>query len=341
MDEGGTKGPRPPVLVTRRFPGPAVSRIQASCDVTVWEGPGPMPRPRLLEDLEGKAGALVSGSERVDDEFLTAAGDGLVVVASFGVGYDHVDVEACTARGILVTNTPDVLTEATADLTWALLMAAARRVGEGERFLRRRAPWVWEPDFMLGQEVSGKTLGIVGFGRIGQAVARRARAFSMPVLYHSRTRADASVEGALGVEYRDLDDLMGEADFVTLHTPLKPSTRHLIDKRRLSLMKPSAILVNASRGPVVDEAALVEALRTGRIWAAGLDVYEREPEVHPGLLELENVVLIPHLGSATVETRTAMASLAAENLLAALEGRRPPCLVNPEVWDARPGLSAP
>jgi glyoxylate reductase len=323
---------RRPVLVTRRFPGPAVDRIAAACGLTLWEGPGPIPRDRLLRDLAGKAGALVTGTERVNDEFLDAAGPGLVVVSSFGVGYDHVDVEACTRRGCLVTNTPDVLTDATADLAWAVLMAAARRVGEGERFLRRRAPWVWEPDFMLGTEVSGKVLGIVGFGRIGQAVARRARGFSMQVLYHSRSRVDPVIESELRAEHRDLDALLAEADIVTVHTPLTPATRHLIDARRLALMKPTAILVNASRGPVVDEAALVQALREGRLRAAGLDVYEREPEVHPGLLELENVVVIPHLGSATVETRTAMASLAADNLLAALDGRLPPAPVNPGVW---------
>jgi glyoxylate reductase len=327
--EGAMNGRRP-VLVTRRFPGPAIDRIGASCEVTLWEGPGPMPRARLLAELHGKAGALVSGSERVDDEFLDAAGDGLVVVASYGVGYDHIDVEACTRRGVMVTNTPDVLTDATADLAMTLILAAARRVGEGERFLRRRGPWVWEPDFMLGTQVTGKVLGIVGFGRIGQAVARRAAAFSMPVLYHSRSRVDPAIETALGAEHRRLEDLLGKADFVSLHTPLTPATRHLIDARRLALMKPTAILVNASRGPVVDEAELVDALRDGRIRAAGLDVFEREPVVHPGLLELDNVVIIPHLGSATVETRTAMASLAADNLLAALQGETPPSLVSPD-----------
>jgi glyoxylate reductase len=322
------------VFVSRRLPAPAMDLIAERCELAVHEGPGPIPRERLLLRLPGVAGVLSAMTERVDDEFL-AAGESLVVVANFGVGYDNIDVPACTRRGVLVTNTPDVLTESTADIAWVLMMAAARRVGEGERFLRSRSRWVWEPDFMLGRDFSGKTLGIVGFGRIGQAVAKRAGPFRMRILYNSSSRASADVEAELEAEYRELDDLFAEADFVTLHTPLTPQTRHLVDARRLKLMKSTAVLVNASRGPVVDEAALVEALHAGRIFAAGLDVFEREPEVHPGLLELENVVIIPHLGSATVQTRTAMAMLAAENLIAAVSGERPPNLVNPEAWDRR------
>jgi len=320
------------ILVTRRLAPPVLERLAQRCEAIVHEGPGPMPRDRLLRELEGKAGVVTVMTERVDEEFLGAAGYGLVVVANFGVGYDNIDVPACSSRGVLVTNTPDVLTEATADIAWVLMMAAARRVGEGERFLRSRSEWVWEPDFMLGQDVYGKVLGIIGFGRIGRAVAKRGRCFGMRLLYYSSTRVPPEVEAELGAEYRELDDLLAEADFVTLHTPLTPKTRHLIDADRLAKMKRTAVLVNASRGPVVDEAALVEALRAGRIFAAGLDVFEREPEVYPGLLELANVVIIPHLGSATVETRTAMGLLAAENLIAALEGRRPPNLVNPEAW---------
>lgn len=332
---------RLPVLATRRFPGPALETLAGAFDLTVHEGPGPMPRARLLDELPGKAGAMVSGTERVDDEFLDAAAATLVVVANYGVGYDNIDVDACTRHSVLVTNTPDVLTEATADLTWAILLAAARRVGEGERFLRSGATWVWEPTFMLGRDVHGKTLGVVGFGRIGRAVARRGRGFGMPVLYHGRTRAPEVVEAELSAAYRGLDDLLGEADFVTLHVPLTPETRHLIDAGRLARMKPSAVLVNASRGPVVDEQALVEALGERRIAAAALDVYEREPEVHPGLRELDNVVIVPHLGSATVEARSAMASLAAENLRAALQGRLPPNPVNPEAWNRRREAAPP
>lgn len=330
-----------PVLVCRRLPAPAMERLRQACDVTVHRGTGPVPRDRLLQDLRGKAGAITVTTERVDDEFLAAAGQGLVIVANFGVGYDHIDVPACTRRGVMVSNTPDVLTEATADLTWALLLAAARRVGEGERFLRSRAPWVWEPDFMLGTDVYGKVLGIVGFGRIGRAVARRARGFGMTILYHARARATAEVERDLGAGYRELDDLLAEADFVTLHTDLSLETRHLIGADRLAKMKRTAVLVNTSRGPVVDEAALVDALRGGRILAAGLDVFEQEPEINPGLLQLENAVITPHVGSATVEARLAMALLAAENLIAALEGRRPPTIINPEVWERRQSQYGP
>jgi glyoxylate reductase len=237
----------------------------------------------------------------------------------------------------LCSNTPDVLTETTADTAWALLMAAARRIAEGDRFLRRRQPWVWGPLMMLGQDVNGRTLGIVGFGRIGQAMARRARGFGMKVIYHDTFRPPAEVERGLGAEFRELDDLLSEADLVTLHTNLSPETHHLINAERLANMKPTAVIVNTSRGPVIDEAALAQALREGQIFAAGLDVFEKEPEVHPDLLDLENVVIIPHLGSATVDTRIAMGLLAAENLIAALEGRRPPTPLNPEVWEQRPG----
>ncbi|MFL5796440.1 MAG: 2-hydroxyacid dehydrogenase [Actinomycetota bacterium] len=330
-----TRGTRLPVLACRRFPGTALDALARDFDLTVHPGPGPIPRARLLAELAGKAGVLVGMTERVDGEFLDAA-ESLVVVANFGVGYDNIDVDVCTERGVMVTNTPGVLTETTADLTWAVLMAAARRVGEGERFIRSAQPWVWEPDFMLGRDVHGKVVGVVGFGRIGRAVARRARGFDMRVLYHGRVRAPEEAERAVSAEYREhLDDLLGEADFVSLHVSLNPGTRHLIDADRLRAMKPTAILVNASRGPVVDEAALVDALRERRIAAAALDVFEHEPEVHPGLRELENVVVVPHLGSATVEARTAMASLAAENLRTALEGGRPPNLVDGEAWERR------
>jgi glyoxylate reductase len=265
---------------------------------------------------------------------LDAAGPQLRIVSSFGVGYDHIDVPGCTARSVLVGNTPDVLTEATAELTWALILSAARRVGEGDRLIRRGDPWPVGLTGMLGMGLEGKVLGVVGLGRIGHAVARRGRAFGMGIVYHNRQRVPAEVEEALGAEYRQLDELVAEADVVTLHTSLTAETRHLIDARRLALMKPTAVLVNASRGPVVDEAALVQALRNRRIFAAGLDVYEREPQVETGLLELENVVLAPHIGSATIETRTAMANLAAENLIEGVEGRRPPSLVNPEALEA-------
>ena len=325
----------PPVLVTRRLPQAALDRIQAQCAMTLYDGDGAMPRDRLLAEVAGKAGVITLLTDRVDDEFLDAAGPALRIVANYAVGFDNIDVAACTRRGVLASNTPDVLTETTADTAFVLMMAAARRVAEGDRFLRSAVPWVWGPLMMLGQDVHHKTLGIVGFGRIGQALARRARGFAMRVLYHDTYRPPADVTRELGAEYRDLADLLRESDFVSLHTNLTPQTRHLIDTERLALMKPTAVLVNTSRGPVIDEAALARALRDGQIFAAGIDVFEREPEVHPALLACPNAVLIPHLGSATVQTRLAMANLAADNLLAAVSGGHPPTPLNPEAGEQR------
>jgi glyoxylate reductase len=243
------------------------------------------------------------------------------------VGYDNVDVEASAERGIVVTNTPGVLDETTADVAFMLLLAAARRLGEGERLLRAgRWEW-WGPKQLMGRDVWGKRLGIVGFGRIGQAVARRARGFGMEVLYHNRSRKEEA-EQELGARYVEFDELLETVDFVSVHTPLTDETHHLIGPKELGRMKPTAVLVNTSRGPVVDEAALADALAAGRIFAAGLDVYEEEPKVHPKLLELENVVLAPHIGSASVETRDRMAALAAENLAAVLRGEDPKTPVN-------------
>jgi len=324
-----------PVLVTRVLPKPALDRIASKCDMTLYEGEGAMPREQLLADIKAKVGAVTLLTDKVDDEFLDVAGDQLAIVANFAVGFDNIDVAACTRRGVLCSNTPDVLTETTADTAWALLMAAARRVAEGDRFLRRREPWIWGPLMMLGQDVNGRVLGIVGFGRIGQAMARRARGFGMKVIYYDTYRPPPEVERGLRAEFRELDDLLAEADLLTLHTNLSEETHHLINAERLASMKPTAVIVNTSRGPVIDEAALAQALKEGQIFAAGLDVFEKEPEVHPDLLELENVVIIPHLGSATVDTRIAMGMLAAENLIAALEGRQPPTLLNPEVWEQK------
>lgn len=326
-----------PVLVTRRLPQPAMDRIAGRCDMTLYEGPGAMPRDELLGHIKGKRGAITLLTDRVDDEFLDAAGDQLAIVANYAVGFDNIDVPACTRRGVMASNTPDVLTDTTADLAWSLLMAAARRIAEGDRFLRKREGWIWGPMMMLGQDVHHKTLGIVGFGRIGHALARRARGFGMKILYHDVYRPSPELERELGAEFRELDDLLAEADFVSLHTNLTEETRHLIDAERLKRMKSTAVLVNTSRGPVIDEAALAQALRDGEIFAAGLDVFEREPDVHPELLELENVVVIPHLGSATVDTRLAMGLLAAENLITALEGGRPPSLLNPEAYERAGG----
>lgn len=329
---GGHGGPR--VLVTRRLPDPVMAFLQERSRVTAWDGDGPMPRERLLSDVAGQDAVLALLTDRVDDEVLDAAGPSLRVVANYAVGFDNVDVAACTARGIVVTNTPDVLTGATADLTWALILAAARRVTEGDRLVRAGEPWGWAPGFMLGREVSGSTLGIVGFGRIGQAVAARARGFDMRLRYHSRSRR-SDAEAVTGAEPRDLPALLAESDIVSVHVSLSPDTTHLFDAAAFASMKPTAVFVNTSRGGAVDEAALAEALRGGRIAAAGLDVFEREPQVDRRLLGLPNVVLTPHLGSATVETRTAMGMTAASNLVEALEGRLPPAAVNPQAIATR------
>jgi glyoxylate reductase len=313
------------VLVTREIPAAGLRPLE-EFDVTVLSE-APPERADLLEAASGAEGVLSTVTEKIDGTFMDAAGEGLKVVANMAVGYDNVDVEAAKARGVIVTNTPGVLDETTADVAFMLLLAAARRLGESERVLRAgRWEW-WGPKLFMGPDVWGKKLGIVGFGRIGQAVARRARGFDMEILYHNRSRK-GDAEEELGASYLELDELLEAADFVSLHTPLTDETRHLIDAPELERMKPEAVLVNTSRGPVVDEAALADALAEGRIFAAGLDVYEEEPKVHPKLLELENVVLAPHIGSGSIETRVKMAVLAAENLTAVLRGEEPKTLVS-------------
>ncbi len=335
---GRSGGAAPPaVLVTRRLPAPAMGRLRRRCAVTTHAGRRPLPRAELLGAVAGRAGAITMLTDQVDEAFLEAAGPQLRVVANYAVGYDNVDVAACSARGVVVSNTPDVLSEATADLAFALLLAAARRVAEGDRLIRRRRSWVWAPEFMLGGEVHGKTLGLIGFGRIGQAVARRGRGFGMPVLYSDVRRAPAPVEAELGAARVELRELLARSDFVSIHTTLSDATRHLLDAERLRWMKSTAVLVNTARGPIVDEGAVAEALAAGRLRACGLDVYEHEPLVHPALLRCPQAVLLPHLGSATDETRLAMATLAVDNLLAALAGERPPTAVNPEVLDRAGG----
>jgi glyoxylate reductase len=321
---------QPKVFISRPLPQAAVERVAARCDCRMVAEDAPLAPERLAEacrDVEG----LMASAVRVSAEILAQA-PRLRVIANVGVGYDNIDVGACTERGILVTNTPDVLTEATADLAFALLMAAARRVVEGDRYVRegRWQHWLW--GLLWGTDLYRKTLGVYGLGRIGKAVARRARGFSMRILYHDLERATPEIEQELGAELVERETLLREADFLTLHVPLTPATHRLIGARELALLKPTAYLINAARGKVVDEAALVEALQSGRIAGAGLDVFEDEPRVPPGLLALPNVVLTPHVGSATSETRLAMAMLAADNLLAGLEGRRPPNLVNPEAY---------
>ena len=311
------------IVVTRRIPDPAIELLEGAGDVWVSPHDRPLSADELHSAVAGADAAVTLLHDRVDDAFLDAAGPALRIVANVAVGYDNVDVEACARRGVVVSNTPGVLTEATADIAFALILMSTRRLGEGERLIRARTPWSWSMFFMLGTGLQGKTLGIVGLGKIGQATARRARAFGMEIVYAGRRRAAEDVEAELSARFLPLDELLTTADVVTLHCPLSAETRHLIDAAALARMQQSSHLVNTTRGPVVDEAALAEALRAGAIAGAGLDVFEREPEVHPDLLELENVVLIPHLGSATIETRTAMGVLAAENVVAVLGGSAP------------------
>jgi glyoxylate reductase len=305
------------VLVTREIPEAGL-RLLEDLDVTVLYERPPT-REELLETVRGASGVLSTATERIDGEVMDAAGEGLKVIANMAVGYDNIDVRAARERGVVVTNTPGVLDETTADVAFMLLLAAARRLGEGERLLRAGKWEWWGPKQLRGLDVWDKKLGIVGMGRIGQAVARRARGFGMEILYHNRSRK-YDAENELGARYLGFEDLLRESDFVSVHTPLTEATRHLIGAEELERMKPESVLVNTSRGPVVDEGALADALESGRIFAAGLDVYEEEPKVHPKLLELENVVLAPHIGSASVETRDRMATLAAENLRAVLSG---------------------
>ena len=325
---------RPNVLVTRPIMDGPLATLSGRCDVTVHENEFGIPRDELLRVVAGRDAIITMLTERVDAEFLAAAGSQLKIVANHAVGFDNIDVPACTVAGVLATNTPDVLTETTADTAFTLLMTAARRVGEGERFLRAKTPWIWGPLMMLGRDVHHKTIGIVGFGRIGQAVARRANGFGMKVIYSDAIELPTSVTEPLGAERRELDELLEQSDFISIHTNLTPETRHLFGHEQFKRMKPTAVIVNTSRGPVVDEDALADALESGEIFAAGLDVFEKEPEVNPRLLELENVVVIPHLGSATVDTRDAMGALAVENVFAALDGARPPTLLNPNVLGA-------
>ncbi len=291
---------------------------------------------QAIRDVDG----LMCVGQRVGQDILEVAAE-LRVIANVAVGYDNIDVETCTRRGILVTNTPDVLTEATADVAFALIMAVARRVVEGDRYVREGCWSSWQWNAMWGADLHGKTLGLYGFGRIAQAVARRGRGFSMRILYHARHRADERIEKELAAECVDGETLLRESDFLSLHVPLTPETRHAISGSRLALMKPTAYLINTARGPVVDEAALVQALQAGTIAGAGLDVFEDEPKVHPELLVMKNVTLLPHIGSATGETRLRMATLATKNLLPALRGETPPNLVNPQALESRSGSANP
>jgi len=310
------------IVVMRRIPEPALAALrEAGHDVWVSPHDRPLSTAELHEAAAGADAILTLLHDRVDGALLDAAGPQLQVVANVAVGYDNVDVAACTERGVRFTNTPGVLTEATADLAFALILMATRRLGEGERVIRRREAWSWSMFYLLGTSLQGKVLGVVGLGQIGAATARRAKAFGMDVLYSSRSEGDPAVVAELGTRRVDFDELLETSHVVSLHCPLLPETHHLIDAGRLAQMRSDAYLVNTTRGPVVDEAALAAALRDGVIAGAGLDVFEREPVVMPALLTMENVVLLPHLGSATRETRAAMGMRALENLRLFFSGK--------------------
>ncbi len=318
------------VAITRAIPEPGPGLVAGIADEVVANREDrSLPPEELRRLVAGADGVLCLLTDAIDASVLDAA-RGCRVFANMAVGYNNIDVAAATARGILVTNTPGVLTDCTADLTWALILGVARRVAEGDVEMRAGRFPGWGPLYMLGGDVTGRTLGLVGPGRIAAAVARRAVGFAMPILYAGR-RPSPEID-ALGGKRVDLDALLAGSDFVSLHVPLTAETRHLIDSAALAKMKPTAYLINTARGPVVDEKALVDALKSGRIAGAGIDVYEDEPAMAPGLADCTNAVLLPHLGSATQGVRAAMSRIAAENLLAALDGRRPPNLVNPEAW---------
>jgi len=310
------------ILISSALPGEAVGLIPRDFTLDYNNSEVPLSKAELVSRLNGKDGLICHIISTIDEEVLASAPT-LKVVANVAVGYNNIDVAAARRRGVIVTNTPDVLTETTADFAWTLLMATARRVVEADHYARSGRWTAWKWDLLWGADVHGTTLGIVGFGRIGRAVARRALGFNMRVLYHDAVRADAAVERELSATATDLETLLREADFVTLHTNLTPETRHLIGERTLRMMRKSAIVVNAARGPIVDEAALAQALREGWIAGAGLDVFEEEPRIHPDLLPLQNVVLAPHIASASRDTRIAMATLAVRNCVAVLEGKAP------------------
>jgi glyoxylate reductase len=321
---------QPKVFITRRLPT-HLEQLQQVASVEVWTERQPPPYEVLLEKVKSVDGLLCLLTDRIDRQLLET-GTSLKVISQMAVGYDNIDISAATARQIPVGHTPGVLTDATADFAWALLMAAARRVVEGDRFTRAGEWRTWEPDLLLGPDVTGATLGIVGFGRIGQAVARRSKGFEMRILYASRHRCESELEQSLGVEFAQFDRLLCESDFVTIHTPLSDETYHLFSDRQFELMKPSAILINTARGGVVDPDALYRALSSSQIAGAALDVTEPEPiSMDSPLLTLDNLIIVPHLGSASRQTRAKMANMAIENLMAGLRGDRLPYCANPEV----------
>lgn len=328
---------RPKIYITQKIPLPSIDFVSESCDVTFHEEKESPSREELLINLVDKDGIICLVRDRIDREIIDKATN-LKIISTMSAGFEHIDVDYATEKGIYVCYAPDALTDATADLTFSILLAAARRIVESDRLIRQRKWKIsWSPLFMIGKPVWGATLGIIGLGKIGQAVARRAQGFNMRVLYYDPLRLSPAEDKELGVTFYHLEDLLRESDFVTIHIPVTDKTRHFINEKRLKLMKPSAILINTSRGATVDETALIKALENKWIAGAALDVYEKEPidDDNP-LLDLDNVVLVPHIGSATIESRTKMAEMAVLNLLSVLSGERPPRLLNPDVIAIRP-----
>jgi glyoxylate reductase len=324
----------PKVYVTRRIPKAGIDLMRGCAEVRVWDGELPPPPEVLLEEAKAADGLLSLLTEKLDAALMDAA-PRLKVISNYAIGYDNIDVQAATERGILVCNTPGILTDTTADFAFTLLACVARRVVEAERYVRAGKWKTWGPMLCLGYDLHGATLGLIGLGRIGSAVAKRATGFDMRILYHDLNRQPA-LEEELGLAYADLETVLKESDFISLHTPLTPQTRHMIGAEQFSMMKPTAIVVNTSRGQVVDQKALYDALVSGQIAGAGLDVTDPEPiDPHDPLLELDNCLVVPHISSASVATRTLMATMAAENLIAGLQGRMPRNPVNPEVFDER------
>jgi glyoxylate reductase len=324
---------KPDIFVTRRLPPEAMAFLEKHFFVTCNPYERALTRQELLEGVAGREGLLPLLTERIDGEVMDQAGPRLKIIANYAVGFNNIDVPAATARHIAVTNTPGVLTDTTADLTMALLLAVARRIVEGDGYARAGLYQSWAPLLLVGTDVHHKTLGLVGFGRIGQAVARRARGFDMEILFCNQSSGEPESAGALGARKVDRETLLREADFISLHVPLTPATHHLIGGRELALMKPTAFLINTARGEVIDEEALVKALENRQIAGAALDVFEREPEISPALKAMPNVILLPHIGSASLETRTRMGMMAAGNLVSFFKGERPPNCLNPEVFE--------
>ena len=321
---------RKKVFVSLKLPEPLVEMLTKHFDVEVYEADGLIPQELLCEKARTVDAIVATAWIAIPREVIACAGPNLKAIVNFGVGYNNIDVAAATEKKIMVTNTPDVLTDATATFAWCLMLSAARRICEGERLVRTGKPWHLTPCDFWGRDITGRTLGVVGTGRIGTSFAMKSRGFEMKVLYQDVVD-NATLDRELGAHRVDLDTLLRESDFISLHVPYMPSTHHLIDARAFEIMKPTAVLVNSSRGPVVDEAALAHALKTGQIWGAGIDVYENEPVVNPALFELDNIVMTPHVASASPESRQGMARLAAECCIAALNGERPSAVVNPEV----------